>query len=48
MIRENTKRIFMNIISFGGDSDLDMALEEASNLLTCYASGENIETFYVK
>jgi len=48
MIRENTKRIFMNIISFGGDSDLETALEEATNLLTDYANGKNIETFYVR
>lgn len=47
MIQENTQQIVMNIISFGGQSDLKEALDEAVALLKEYASAQNIEMFYV-
>jgi len=48
MIRENTKQILMNIISFGGKSDLEQSMEEAVELLKEFADAKNMTTFYVE
>lgn len=48
MIRENTKRILMNIISFGGESDLEEAMEEAVEMLKEFAEAQNVTTFHVE
>lgn len=48
MINENTKQILMNIISFGGKSDLDLALADAVDLLKRYAGATDVNVFYVE
>lgn len=48
MIRETTQRILMNVISFGGMSNLEEAVDEAVDLLKRFAHGKNIEVFYVE
>ena len=44
MVRLQTKRILMVIISFGGHDRLDEAVERASGLLKRYAEAAGVET----
>ncbi|MBP2026783.1 DNA/RNA-binding domain of Phe-tRNA-synthetase-like protein [Acetoanaerobium pronyense] len=48
MIKETTSEIFMVIISFEGENNMDGHLEHAKNLLREFADGKDIETKIVR
>ena len=44
MVTEATKRVLAIVVSFGGPSGLDQALQRLTELLTVHASGSSVET----
>jgi len=48
MITVDTKHILMNIISFGGEEELEEYIFKAKNLIESYASGEIIDIQIIK
>ncbi len=48
MITNNTEKILMNIISFGGTEGLRQTVEEAKEMLVRYAEAQNIESTIIE